>query len=549
MIKKFICVFLCFALLAVCFVACGKNDDTHIVLAIDSEPEYLDPQIVSDPGAENIIANCFEGLVTFDKDGSIIPAAAEKWNVSKDGLTYTFTLRDDLWWRVTSAAGKTIGEDYEKSFDAKLTAKDFAFGIRRALRPETKSPYAAGLMAIKNAAQVNGGTLNESELGVEAKDNITLVITLETPDPDFLLALTTPACMPCSEKFFELTKGRYGLSAQYIICNGPFYLSNWAEKTSITARRNDSYHAKKTETGWQSSDPAKPVSIYFSFNNDQSTRDTKIKDGTYTIAKLTDDQAKALSGGKETVQSFSNGTLSLIFNCADSVFSNDYIRKAVGGTADIDSAAKMLGKDKARGIIPMCAMLGEKPYSLQATEVSVKSLDSQTALQMIKNGMEIIEADTLNVTVLCAKEYENLARMIMQKWQSVFGVAFGVSVETVNSVQLNERLKAGSYQLAIVPIEYSEKTAFNCIARYVSGSRNNIVNLNSQSFDEILSGFTLANSVSEKAESLKKAEQYLIDNSIMLPIVEHSTIIAIAKNTAGIVFTPSGSIAYFKNAQ
>ncbi|MGN1418589.1 MAG: ABC transporter substrate-binding protein, partial [Acutalibacteraceae bacterium] len=225
MTKKIISLFLCTALVLLSFTACGSGGaNERIVTPIDSEPEYLDPQIVSDKGAKNIVLNCFEGLVCYDENGEIVPAAAENYSVSDDGLVYTFDLRQDGQWKVTSAAKKIIGEDKAESFDTRVTAHDFVFALRRALQPETLCPYASSLMNIKNAKKVNSGSVSSKNLGVKASSDYTLVITLERKDSDFLSALTLPACLPCNEEFFELTKGRYGLSADNLIYNGPFYI-------------------------------------------------------------------------------------------------------------------------------------------------------------------------------------------------------------------------------------------------------------------------------------------------------------------------------------
>ena len=103
MLKKSIAIILCAFLLISTFTACGeiKGSDAGIVFPIDRDPEYLDPQIISYSGSRNIIANCFEGLVTLNPQGEIAPGCAESWSISDDGLTYTFKLRQDCKWRVS----------------------------------------------------------------------------------------------------------------------------------------------------------------------------------------------------------------------------------------------------------------------------------------------------------------------------------------------------------------------------------------------------------------------------------------------------------------
>ena len=111
MLKKLLCLSLAvFMLLSLCACGSDKGADAQLVYPIDKDPRYLDPQIIYDIGAKNIIANCFEGLVAIDEEGSIVPAAAERWETNTKETVYTFYLRQDMKWKVTSAAGKVIGE-------------------------------------------------------------------------------------------------------------------------------------------------------------------------------------------------------------------------------------------------------------------------------------------------------------------------------------------------------------------------------------------------------------------------------------------------------
>jgi oligopeptide transport system substrate-binding protein len=97
--KKIISLLLCI-LIVFSLSACTteKGLDAQLIFPIDNDPKFLDPQIISDVGARNIILNCFEGLVTVGKDGEIVPGMAEKWDISADGKTYVFYLRENSRW-------------------------------------------------------------------------------------------------------------------------------------------------------------------------------------------------------------------------------------------------------------------------------------------------------------------------------------------------------------------------------------------------------------------------------------------------------------------
>ena len=143
-IKKTMIIILAVSL-AIAAAACkNEPDDPHfniIYYNIDNEPVTLDPQIANDAGARLVILNIFEGLVRLDKNNDPAPGAAMSWDISTDKMMYTFTLRNNLKWNDGS----------------ELTAEDFVYGIKRSLSPETASPTASTLFAIKNAEKFNNG--------------------------------------------------------------------------------------------------------------------------------------------------------------------------------------------------------------------------------------------------------------------------------------------------------------------------------------------------------------------------------------------------------
>ena len=107
-----------------------------------AEPKSIDPQLASENAGSNVIYDTFEGLVSNTASGEIIPGVAEKWEISDDGKTYTFHLRDNAKW----------------SDDTPVTAGDFVYAWRRAVNPATGSEYAFILYPVKNAEAIAGGT-------------------------------------------------------------------------------------------------------------------------------------------------------------------------------------------------------------------------------------------------------------------------------------------------------------------------------------------------------------------------------------------------------
>lgn len=169
--KKYISVIL-IAVMIFCMVGCDEATASIIYAEFENAPSNLDPQTAEDFADLLIIRNTFEGLTRNDSDGKTVLACAQSYNVSNGGLTYTFTLKDNLKWNDGTP----------------LTAADFEFAVKRAKAPETKSPFSYMLSDIASCT-ANG-------------DN-TVVITLSTVDCDLLDLLSYSVCMPCHKEFFE----------------------------------------------------------------------------------------------------------------------------------------------------------------------------------------------------------------------------------------------------------------------------------------------------------------------------------------------------------
>ena len=536
MIKKLTASVLAVALMFLLTACSSDGRDNQIIYPIDKDPEFLDPQIISSDGAKNIIANCFEGLVTLGEDGNIAPGCAESWKISDGGLTYTFTLRRDAMWRVSPAAGALLGENYENDFDARVTAADFAFAFTRALRPETKSPGAKNLYSIKNALKVHSGKMKESKLGIKAKDDYTLVISLEWADPDFLYSLLDSVCMPCNEEFFEATGGRYGLSTKYLIYNGPFYMSNWADDVAITLKRNDKYYDNASVA---------PSSLYFSINNEQETRLKKIEDGVYHIAPLTDSQAATLEGSdKYGVEKYSSTVVSLIFNCKDTCFSDVNIRRAVAASFDFEAAYSFFGTEPAGGVIPSSMIASEERY--RDSGGSVGRYENSDPVALFDEGLTQLGVNDISVTVICLTDHEELVRTLIQGWQSQLGVRFNVKVEPLSATDLKSKVEAGDYQMALYPLSYSSITAFNGLQRFTSDNPNNVCNYADPVYDNTVSLIKTVSGKKITLDATLAAEKHLISECVLVPVCEKSEYYGTGKGVSGIIFNPTGETLYFK---
>jgi ABC-type oligopeptide transport system substrate-binding subunit len=197
---------------------------------LNSEPEWIDPGKCSENNGSTVITNLFAGLTQpHPMTLRPMPDLAHTWEVSPDGRTYTFHLRPSSW-----------------SDGVPLTAHDFEYSWKRALARETASRYASFLFPLKNAEAFNQGKLPGSSVGVRALDDLTLRVELDDPLPYFLYLTNYPTMLPVPRHVIERLAKR-GLNTdlwtrpEWIVSNGPFTLSGWTFRRSMTLSKNPLY--------------------------------------------------------------------------------------------------------------------------------------------------------------------------------------------------------------------------------------------------------------------------------------------------------------------
>jgi oligopeptide transport system substrate-binding protein len=189
------------------------------------EPDTMDPHKGEGTSGANIRRDLFEGLVSTSPDGSLEPGAAESWEISADRMTYTFRLRPDGRW----------------SNGDPVTAEDFVYGLRRSVDPATLSKYSQVLAPILNAEQVIQGELPPAALGVEALDELTLVIRLKGPTPYFLELLTHSTTYPVHRASVERYGDRFARPGN-LVSNGAYVLDEWVVQSHIRLVKNPYYY-------------------------------------------------------------------------------------------------------------------------------------------------------------------------------------------------------------------------------------------------------------------------------------------------------------------
>lgn len=524
-------------LLLILFSLCSCTTKEQVSLTlfapISSEPKSLDPQTARGNAEEVIVNNCFEGLLRVTENGTTDFGTAESYTVSPDGLTYTFTLNPDAVYHLTAEHKRILGDSYKDTFDTSVKAQDFVFAFQRALSPVTKSPYAEKLLCVKNAEAVLSGSAAASELGIRAQSDYTLIIELKYKDPSFLYTLTSPVAMPCNEVFFNATGGKYGLDLDYILCNGPLYVTTWSHGSSVGIKKNPEYFGKAKVN-------ASLVTLVI--NNDESSVAQRVTDNTYDCAFV---DAKTMSGFSSSlvnIDEYNNIVWGLLFNCADPYLSDMNIRKALYLSFDrslIEAPSYVSGV--ASYVLPGDSLLGNTLYSSVAPACVLPAYDEAAVKAYWEAGRAALRVETVNVSVSCSADFRGSLEKQLQNWQELFGTTISVKIIERTEEEIKALRGSSSFSLAFVPAEAESLFAEKQIAVFC----REYANFESGTLNSLLNSLGSAYDIATQANIISQAENVFISECAFIPVFSGCTYFVTNKKTSGVYCFASENALYF----
>jgi oligopeptide transport system substrate-binding protein len=214
------------AALLVALAACSKPADEGVVLnrGNSADIKSLDPAYIEGNWEAWLLGDVMMGLTTEGPRAAPVPGAATNWDVSRDGLTWTFHLRKHVW-----------------SDGVPVTSRDFLFAWRRELDPKTAAPYAYNLWVVKNAEAVSAGKLPPEALGVEAPNDATLIVHLEHPAPYLAELMDHQVAWPIPWHVY-LKYGNAWARPEHHVGNGPYMVKSWIPNDHVTLVKNPRFY-------------------------------------------------------------------------------------------------------------------------------------------------------------------------------------------------------------------------------------------------------------------------------------------------------------------
>ncbi len=516
-------------LTAAVMVSCtdGKTSPEHqtIFYSISSEPVTLDPQIADDNASRLVIMNIFEGLVRIDGNEAPVCGAADRWESNAQNTEYVFHIRENACWQDGSP----------------LTAQDFLYGFQRAFLPATASPTADTLFCIKNARQIQEGTLEMSALGVRAEDEHTLRITLDFPEPQFLSLLATPPAMPCKKAFFETTGGQYGREDDRILSNGAFVVAEngWKHDRVIRLQKNTAYVGQHLPV---------PQGVHITIADLPDSAADAILSHQLDCSSLESRELSEAQAHGFHLTAYKDTVWGIAFNVQ--VFRNAAVRLALLHALDRKEIVSNLPEscEAFADIVPDTARCGGLAYrSFVGSELGVAFSDNaREEWQKALASMDTEESPALNILCTDEAEIRPVVNNIICAWNKITGRV--VNKTPVPREELHQKIADGDYGIVIAPLRSDSEDPADLLRVFSSGSPDNMAHLSDTTYDSLLDQIEKLHGTSA-INTMVKAEKYLHEHGIFYPLYTENRYYASAPEVTGIIFHPYGAEADFSLAR
>lgn len=483
----------------------------------------LDPLFASGDGEKIIAANCFEGLLRLDSEGKIDLGGATAYSVSQDNLVYTFKLNPAAKWYVSKATETVLEDSGIEDFNKKITADDYIYGIIRFIEADYTQ-----LNTIKGVEEYLKADDDEKpEIGAVALDEETLQITLSRKDPDFLYKLATLPVYPCNRTFCEALSSIYGSNAATLVSNGPYYIAEVLDTETIIKRNPD--YAGKLQV--------KNGSVLLYTTGKRNTLVSRFEDGKYDIY-ITPRETKL--SGDTTAYTAIDATWGFAFNQKTDLGKSAEIRDILLSTLNFKKVKlPSFSAGKAERIIPEGYLVGDSAYGdFSPAKLSYKK-STETAQENLQVLLSRTGKEAFTVSLSIPAPMEKTMRGIVENWEVLFEEKILFDLRFFDLEDTNKILSEADYDMAILPLEATTKTAFGMIEA-LSGAPTHCK-------DKKLVALTsnLKTTNEENAEICGKIEKYIVENGIFVPLFHGSNELYFGKGVKDIYLADGGSLVYF----
>ena len=522
MFRKILLLSITFIMIFAISCSSSKNrNPKELFINAGEEPKTIDPTL---SGNDFVYPrHVFETLITKDKEGNLQAGACESWNISDDGLVYTFNLRTNAKW--------SDGKD--------VVADDFVYALQRAVNPLSGAEYTSFIEYIKNAVKILSSELPAEQLGVKAIDNYTLEITLEAPTGYFLDILTYPIFAPVRKDIIEQYGDQWSLSPESYIGNGAFVMTERNPDEKIVVVKNTNYWNK---------DNIVPEKITFVMMKDATLALAGIKDGSldFSVYIIEQDLEKLKSEGIVNIAPYFS-TVAFGINATNEVLKDTRIRKALSLAIDRNYIVENVvptAKSPTSAWVPVGAYDVKGDFRENGGEYIDLSKEAYSNnVEMAKQLMA--EAGYTNGEGFPVLEYKTtadlvyiqVAEAIQQMWKENLGVDLQIS--SMEWAAYQQMRSEKNYQLirTLWIGDYSDPMTF--LENYLSYRSQNTAGYSNKQFDNYIEAARNSANQEIRMKAMHEAEKILIaEDNLLIPIYNPSNPTLVSKRLKDYVLTP-----------
>ena len=512
-----------------CLMGTAWAGEKEIVYNLAIEPRTIDPVLNNAVDGSNVIFNLFEGLVRIGFDDAPEAGCAEKWEVSEDGMSWTFHLRKGLKW----SDGKP------------MTAEEFRYGFLRAITPENASPYAHLGFFIKNGEAFFNGKAKAEEVGLVAVDDVTFRIDLEYQTPLMLDYLSYHIFYPARADVVEADPRGWTSKPETALGNGPFMLADWQHNSEMTLVKNPHY--------WDA-DNVKIDKVRMVMITDSNTALAAFKGRKVDlIDNIPPQMTPQLIKSGEAKVAPTLGTSFSVFNVTRAPFDNPLVRRAFTLAVDRTVMAEkvaMGGQKPAVAFIPygIPGVETEKDFRAEGGAFLPDRADVEQAKKLLaeagypdgKGFPKVVYKYNLNP----------INKAIAEALQAMWKQNLGVEVELSNEewkVFINTRMKH-DFDIARHAYLVDFFDAGSLLELWQTGVPENVAGYANEEYDALIKDSLKQMDRAKRVEAMHKAEQILMQDLPVLPLYFYSTPYMQSARVKGIYMSPRKWV-FFRGAE
>ena len=512
--KKMLAIFLSAALFVTAFAGCGKKKADGITVQIGPNPETLDPALNSAVDGGNMLITLFETLLIIDQDNKVQPGQAEKYEVSPDGLTWTFTMRDGLKW----------------SDGTELNAKDFEYTFKRIADTNVAAPYAETVIGMIEGYKDAIDSKNPEKLNVKASDDgKTLTIKLAYPCSYFDKIVAFGTMSPVQKATVEKNGDSWATKPETYVCNGPYTITEWTPSEKIVCKKNENYKG-----GWDSSKIVNDK-LTFLLLEDSSASYTAYTGGTAQLIKdVPTEEIPTLKKDKKDEFNVDPilGTYYLSMNLNKAPFNNKNVRKALSLAIDRDYVANTVMQgtytpaynyvgtgvddvDTGKFLENSKAANGGKTYISEDYKANLEEAKKALAEAGYPEGKGF---PTITYSTNDAGYHKALAEYLQQVYKDL-GITMNIDI--VDWSSFTPKRRAGEYEMARNGWVMDYNDASNMIELFYSSNGNNDGKYNNPAFDKALNDSKVADKAAHFT-ALHEAEKIVSEDYGFIPVAYYN---------------------------